>query len=448
MKKSTLIMIALLLLTAGSALAQDKLLPYNREKFEKTAKDVKQDDYNNMVKWALEVFQQYADKHSLTFTKEDYDKALNDKAAAEDQCNKLLKEKNDADAKIASLETEKSTGEANKKEHKRVVDSLNSIIIAKDKAIKKLEESNASVADKEKMLRAKDSIISVRNEEITRLQNATNNQDGILNKLAQDTAYLHQQIKELNDRLVVAQGSVDDLNRELTEKNNKLVALDESVANLSASIKQYQKAFEETESTINRIYTTNGNKRLVDMNVSELAEAESAWNGMKALIEATDQTLAKQLKQKVAEINLWKSAVEPMNGAKKYMKGKYKEDQRTTWIRTLNSLKLSGNRVTERDEMVTLLEDQKTVKENYDKIVRNLEDLGSIPDAAQLAEAKRMLVSMKAKLGSAYHGKNCYDKYDEAIDKIEGELDQKKPGINLYDVDKYKIFINDLKEMF
>ena len=381
-------------------------------------------------------------KGKYTEAKTFFKEALNCPDPDKDKANEWIKKCNKA---LAGEKTddEGGTGQgvANLKKALMVIDSLDRVILEKDKMIKYLEDSHANGAELIRELRKRDSIITIRQYEIE--------------KLEKDASNIHKKTANLEKQFDKTKAENEALKQELMIKNHMIDSLNGNISNLTkqikdlkASNKQYQKAFKETETTINRIYTANGNKRLADMNVSELSEAENAWNGMKALIEATDQTLAKQLKQKVDEISLWKSAVKSMRGARDYMKGKYDNNQRLSWIKKLNNLKLNGDKASERNEMVTALMDQESIKEVFNMIVDDkLAPEKCLPDAASLRSVKSAYETAKNLDKNFYHD-SCYDNYDAAIRKIEAELNKSEPSNKVKDPDSYQKFIKELREMF
>ena len=445
----------LLLLATGWTWAQDKLVPINSEKFEKTAKKVDQKDYNNMVIWAKEVFRQYSDENAVSFTEKSWQDTLKAKATLEKNYTKLLGDKKKADDEIASLKDEQSENKAQNKDNKKTVDSLLRVVKAKDKTIENLNKGNAKVAEKELQIRAKDSIISVRDQRISALEKKGSGTDATLNKLIQDTTKLGQRIQELNKQLSTAQTTIAGLQQQLAAKDGEIATLNGSLAtantekeSLEGSIAQYQKAFEGTKTTINNVYTANKAKPLLDMDVAQLSDAESAWNGMKALMESADPKLAKELKGKVDEIGQWKAANEPMKGAQNYMKGKYDNKQRLSWISQLKKMKLSGDKDTEIKGIVKALEDQEWIKALYTNIVEEkLASESVINDSESLKRIKGNYEKAKAS-GTMFYHANCYDSYDAAIAKIEEELNQKEPSKKVNSIESFAKFINELRNMF
>lgn len=350
-------MAALLLLTAGSTWAQDKLVRYDEKAFEKLAKEMNEDTSNPYVSsWAKDVFRSYCEMESVQvdFTEKSFQDTLRAKANVEKKYNKLLDDKTEADTAIALLKRDKRIVEANMKKQNKVIDSLNRLIANKDKEKEKLE----------------------------------------------------------------------------------------------GRVAKYENAFKKVKETINGIYDGNMANRLVNMDVTELDEADSAWIGMKDMLESANPILADELRGKVEEINLWKSAVEPMQGAVKYMKGKYNDDDRQTWIEKLKNLNLKGEMDKERTEVVTALEDEEAIKECFDKIMRNLlVDYVCFPDKEQMKNAQEMIVRMKSKVQDKYHP-NYYDSYDNAIKNIETELGMDEPSITIDNKENFAKFINGLKETF
>ena len=457
MKKTSLI-ITLLLLATGWTWAQDRLVPDNINKFENTAKKVNQDDYKNMVTWATAVFRQYSEENAVDFTMKAWQDTLKAKATLEKNYKTLLADKEKADQKIASLEAKNKLDADETKKHKRAVDSLASIIKSKDKTIENLQKSNASVAEKDRQISANDSIISVRDNRIKELEKLVSGNGATLDKLIQDTTNLRRRIQELNGDLASERTAKGGLQKQLVEKDGEIKALNDSLAkakkekqDLEASIAQYQKAFDGTKTTINNIYTANKDKPLAEMDKAQLSEAESAWDGMKALMEvmeAADPKPAKELREKVDEIRQWETAIEPLRGAIQYMKGKYDNKQRQSWIAQLKKLKLSGSKNDEIQGIIKALEDQEMIKALYTTIIdEKLAPELVIPDSEVLRRIKGEYEKTKQSEKRFYHP-NCYDSYDAAIKKIENELNQKEPSNNVNDSDRFKLFIQELREMF
>lgn len=445
MKKIVLIAITLLLLSTGAIWGQEKLVLYDLDAFESAAGKVNQDDYKNMVKWAREVFQKYSEKKTVSFTKKDFDDTKKAKDDAEKEIERLQKENGKASSQITTLNQDKQNLETEKNLQKRRADSLESVVNARNKTIEDLQKSNASASEK-------DITIMSLNNQISKQATIIRNQDAALNRMREDSIQMRKQL----EKLAKSQDTIDDLNNQLAEKNKTINALNEQITlltgnknELEGTIQAYQEAFKDTKNTIYTVYDDYKNKQLVDMDEARLLEAEKAWIGMQAVIERADNILAKDLKGKVEEITLWESAVAPMKGAKNYlMQDPYNEKICQTWRDQLKKLKLSGNKAKECDQMVRDLENQKDVKENYDKILRNLSEFGCLPDSEQLKEAKGMLALMKVSLGNSYR-ENCYGSYDTAIKAIEKELnDPRGPSKKVENPDNFKTFISDLRKMF
>jgi chromosome segregation ATPase len=446
---------ALFILTTEPVLAQDKLVPFNNKEFEKVANKVDQNDYKNMVKWASEVFRLYSEQNAVDFTKKAYEDTIKAKIAVEKKYTKLLQDKASADAEKASLEAEKRLAEAKTKQHNRVVDSLKSIVKAREKTIENLQKGNASVVEKDKLLRVKDSIISVRDSNINSLKETSARQDGTLNKLMQDTVKLGRQITELNSELKNAQSSVNTLNQNLTNKTNEISALNRKVDSLTAknselagTIKQYESAFKNTENTINDIYNLNQTKSIVEMDADQLMKAGNAFHGIEPLLRVANPKLAQDLEKRVNEIGEWKSAIEPLKGAKDYMKGKYDNKQRQLWISKLKSMKLNSDKAkVECEKILKAMEDQERVKQIYDIIVEEkLAPENVVNDGNNLKRIKSEYEIVKGydkKINIDY-----YDSYKAATKIINDELNKEEPSKNLNSIENFARFIEELRNMF
>ena len=94
-----------------------------------------------------------------------------------------------------------------------------------------------------------------------------------------------------------------------------------------------------------------------------------------------------------------------------------------------------------------VLYDQAIIKDNYDRIVRNLQDYGCLPDSNSLSRAKEMVDIMTGYVKNSYHP-NIYKKYDEAIALINMELRKPVPDSHLNNPDRFDFFIKQLKDMF
>ena len=93
--------------------------------------------------------------------------------------------------------------------------------------------------------------------------------------------------------------------------------------------------------------------------------------------------------------------------------------------------------------------DQEIIKDNYDRIVRNLQDLGCLPDTESLSLAKKMVDRMTSyvKNSNCYHP-NLYKKYDEAIALINMELSRKDSNNNVNNPISFEKFIDVLRNKF
>lgn len=368
-------MAALLLLTAGSTWAQDKLVRYDEKAFEKLAKEMNEDKSNPYVSsWAKDVFRSYCELESVKvgFTEKDYQDANQALEAAEEKCVKS---------------------------RKQLADSLGRVIDTKDHEILRFKAGGNLTAEKDKT------------------------------------------ISDLESRLAKKENQIKELTKDLDSLRTKN-------SELEVVKMKYEKAFEDITSDIKKIYEVNKIKHLVDMDVKELAKAGNVWDGMKGLIEKANPQLAQELGREVGEINQWKSAVEPMQGAIAYMKGRYDDEKRSEWFEILKNLKLTGDKNEELNNALTALKKQDKVHDNYEIIIDKLEEKKSLPDTMALNSARKVFETVKGY--NNIYNLDYFESYNTAIKDIEKELYPKdnEPSERVANLDQFKEFIESLKKKF
>ncbi len=449
-------MMVLPLIMAGKAYAQEKgqLIRYDLDAFEKTVKAT--DQYKsdpNVLLLAKDVFRTYCERNDIkvvNFTEKDY-------WDAQKELTRLQKEnetlQNAKDKVVEDLEKEKSkviVVETEKKELQNQIKDLNKQLSDKPGLEKQIQEKEQTIAGLNQQ-------IQELNDQIA-LQNTTLKQnDTEMKQLASDTVSLNKDKKELQKRLAKVEGEKSSLDNQLKEKNGEVESLKGTITGLQTTNSEltqknakYQAAFDNTKNTINKIYNENLSKPIVDMNPAQLENARSTYEGMKPLL-AIDPDLSRDLESKVNEMGTWKALIDPLKGAKQYMKGKYVEGQCKKWKEEINKIPLAGSKAKEEVKegeyaVLTLLENQAKLKKNYDLIVYNLEQLKSLPDEEALKDANTMVGEMKGYVNRFYKA-GVYDSYDNAIKKIEGGL-KSPPSDKVSTPSKFKLFIQELKEAF
>lgn len=425
MKKSIFILVSMSLLMAGKAYSQkkDQLIRYDERAFENAAKNVNHEDYNNKQKYALEVFRTYCDQIGvqLSFTENDYNAALGKVSSLEKNVSDLENAKQRLDENLTA-EKEKSSGlEAEKRELTSENNNMKKLLSAKAGQDKALEQKEAEIAD----LRGKIANLDKENADLKKLSSDYSKLENEKNKALSDMQAIQAQLNEKNNEVA-----------QLTSENNTLKSTNE----------KFQKAFDGTKKTINSVYNTYSVKPITDMDPVQLESAQSSFLGMKSLL-AIDQTVYKDLEGKVNEMASWKKLVEPMRDAKQYLKGKYDDKTLSACIAAINKVPISGSKASEKQSMLTNLNNQIQLKENYDIIIRNLDERGCLPNVEQLKEAEGMLNRRLEKVEASYQS-GVYDSYDRGINMIKAELSKSAPSNKVKTAAEFEKFINELREIF
>lgn len=449
-------MMVLPLMMTGKAYAQEKgqLIRYDLDAFEKTVKAT--DQYKsdpNVLLLAKDVFRTYCERKDVKvvdFTEKDYDDAKKELKRLQEEIETLQKAK---DKVAEDLENEKSkvtTAETEKKELQNQIEDLNKQLSDKPGLEKQIQEKDQTIAGLNQQIQDLNGQIASQKTKLTE-------NDTKLKELASDTVSLNKDKQELQKKLASAEEEKTSLENQLKEKAKQIESLNGTIAGLQATNSEltqtnakYQAAFNNTKNTINGIYNENISKPIVDMNPVQLDNARSTYEGMKPLL-AIDPNLSRDLEGKVSEINTWKALIEPLKGAKQYMKGKYDEKQRMKWVEEINKIPLAGSKAKEEVKegeyaVLTLLENQAKLKKNYDLIVYNLEQLKSLPDEEALKDANTMFGEMQGYV-KRYYKEGIYVGYDNAIKKIADAL-KSPPSDKVSTTSKFKLFIQELKEAF
>lgn len=451
MKKLTVILIVLPLLLMGKSYAQEKgqLIRYDEDAFEKVVKATDEYKANTfLLSWAKQVFSSYCGekKAKVNFSEQEYNDKLEELRRLNNANNTLQENLTKAETNLENKQVEVDTAAARlqrlQNENKNLKKQLSDLsgadkqIQAKDKSIEQLVGQ-----------------IDVLNAELTEKQNQINARDAQIQKLEADIVSKGEEMESLQNQLATVNAENATLTSQLqakdaqiTERDNKNTELQNANDALAASNAEYEEVFKSTKETIDRIYTDNMKKSIVDMNPSDLEKAWNTYEGMKTLL-AVNPTLSKDLEAKVKEMNTWKALIEPMRGAKQYLKGKYDDKERQQWIKELKNVNVTGSKADEKQLALKLLEDEATLHHYYELFLGFLVSKGCLPTAEKFQEAQDRFAQMKTYSQFVYHP-STYDSYDRAVQMIEAELNQAGPGKNVKTAPAFESFIARLKEVY
>lgn len=453
MKKLTYFIVIMLLLFAGRTFAQEGgLIRFDMDVFEKTVKAT--DEYKSSsinIYLAKDVFRTYAanKKVQVDFSEKDYQDAKKELSRLQKENESLQKAKEKAEsdlqaekAKVDAAMTEKQTlYDENKELNKKLADlpSMEQKIQAKDKSIEQLNGK-----------------ITALNTQIGLQQTRLNELDAEITQLATDTVSLGKEKRDLQNQIARANNNIESLRGQLQQSSNQITSLTETIIGLQEKnrelddrLKAFTAVFDETEKTISDIYNANLSKDIVDMDPTQLELAQNTYNGMKLLL-AVDSILLKDLEGKIDEMNVWKVLIDPFNGAKNYMKGKYDDKERRKWIVEINNLDVTSDKAhNEKEKMLKLLNDQETLYDEY-RLFFDEFLIGKGCPGNEISVFKSIqdrFERMKSYSRSSYH-ENTYDSYDRAIQMIESEFNNTSPSERLKDLGKYRSFISELEQIF
>ena len=449
MKKLTFIL-GVILLFVGKTYAQEKvLIRYDMDAFEKIVRAT--DEYKSSslyLPWAKEVFRAYSEnkKVKVDFSEKDFQDAQKELKRLQNDMESLQKVKEKVET---DLEGEKAIVETIKAEKQTLSDEN-----------KDLKKKLADLPGVEKQLEAKNKSIELLEGQKVNLNDQIDSQkkqleecDAQLKLLAADTVSLGKEKRELQKQVAIVNGEKANLMVQLQEKdgqitslNNTITELQKSNGNLTTRIQAYEAVFNNTKKTINDIYNANLSKAIIDMNPTQIDQAQNTYEGMKQLL-AVDPVLSAELKRKVDEMNAWKALIEPLKGAKQYLRGKYDDIERQRWIAEISKVNVTGSKAGEKEVVLTLLRDQAKLYNEYKLFFVFLNERGCLPNNTELNTAKdkfdRMILYSKP-----YYHPSTYDGYDKAIIMIQEELNKTSPSKRVKTSSEFELFIADLQKNF
>lgn len=422
--------LALLMAKEASSQSRDQLIRYDENAFVTATDNVNADDYVNKQKYALMVFRSYYEQKGVAagFTEDDYKNVLKEKAAMAKMVEDLQRDMD----RISSENLE-----------------LKSQIQAKTNKEKELRDREKEIVELRKTTTTLELLIDNRESEIRHLQSQIQEYTDQTEALNEQTATISNLEKQVNDiasdnwRL---ETETITLQSQLKDKDGEIERLRASVNSLKYTNDNLQSAYHAATDVVNNVYKTNVLMPIADMNPGQLETAKSKFEGLKTLL-VLDQSLYDDLEAKVNEMALWKALVEPMRNAKQYLKGKYDNKTREELIAAISNVPIKGNKADETKAMLSYLNNQIPIKEHYDIIVRNLDELGCIPNAEQLKEAESMLNRSLEKVETLCQP-GVYDSFERGINLIKVELLKPAPSNRMKTPSEFGKFIKELKEIF
>lgn len=454
MKKSLLFLFSLVALYIGNTYGQDDsaLMRFDMQAFEMTVKNTDVYKGNSLLlPWAKEVFNTYCERKGIKveFTEKDFkdvQKALDDSTKMLKTLRKSFKSLNQQKDKAdEDLNQEK----LNNKKMKRVCDStqraLQDTIKKRDQRIASYSTLAGEAEEKDRTIVNLNAQIGGLNTRIETLETGITEKDGQLTQLTQDKGRLEGENKTLEREKQALEGQLTQKDATIANLNANLTTLQQRNTELESRIEEYDAVFEDTKNVINGVYMANRLKPFADMDPNELERAISTFNGMRPLLTVVP-SLLNELEGKVNEMGAWKAMIEPEKGARQYMKGKYDDKERKNRINEITKIIMTGDKVSEKNDLLSLLNDQALVKDNYDKIVRNLEEKGCLPNEEKLKDANAMFNRMTK--DKPFIHENAYESYDRAIRMIKEELEKPAPSAIVKTAEEYEKFIATLKAAF
>lgn len=443
MKKPLFILTVISLLMVVNVYSQSKelLIRYDEDAFKKAAEKVHYSDYNKEELYNRDLFRAYREQKGVTldFSEKDY-------RDAQTNVNNLTKVVSDLNNAKENKEKELSVKEKTVREKDSIINALtndnkvlNKQLLSKDKLEEQLKKKRDSITD----LKSELSELKQRNSE---LENEIRKNHADIAQLVEDTTNIRKKEREAISEKEKIASTNKALQTQLNNKNEEIQNLSKSNISLSEKNNEFQKAFNETEKAINDVYQANIVKPIAEMNPEQLDKARSKFEGMKSLL-SIDQKLYKDLEGKVNEISSWRALVEPIKGARQYLKGKYDDKKRKDYIAAINKVSISGSKANEKQAMLDNLNNQYQLKDNYDIIVDNLDETGCLPNIEQLQEAFDML-NRRKEIVKQFYRPNVFDSYDRGIKIIEDELSKPTPSNKVKTAAEFNKFIQELKDIF
>ena len=423
------IAIMALLLMTGTAYAQNKtpLIKVDDSVFEKQAKKVKQEDYNNMVIWAKEVFSQYCNnvKLQVSFTEADYKYAV-------DSIRKYYMPAMEAKDKLAS---EKTDLEKTVAEKTHIIDSLmNQVIIPLKKGVQ-----NDSVLKSQ--IEYQNIQLDVQKMEIDSLKTYNTELSETNNQLVKN----YEPCVELVNKYDTLVKKYQDVLNELKQQS-----IDNDI--LNRSINAYRAAFQSTEKTIDSIYNANRDMSLFEMNEDVLNHAITTFESIAFLLK-TDPVLYDKLSQEVNEIKAWNALKKALYEGIDYMKGKYNNANRekcvNSIITAMKSHTLSDNHRNEVQCIIDNLNNQTEINKELSSLLNRIKDVIGLENTNEAKIILTWIKDSQNKLGSKLS--NYHVKHKEAFDKLQALFTQATTDISknkLNTVDGFEKAINDIKAIY
>lgn len=446
-----LFLLPMVALCAGKAYSQD-LMRYDMQAFEKTVKNT--DGYKEnslLLPWAKDVFHTYSERTDIKvkFTEKDF----KDVQKALDDSTKMLKTLRKNYSSITQLkvkaEEDLKQEKLNNKNMKFTCDStqraLQDTIKKRDRSIASYSNLVREVEEKDRTIANLNAQIGGLNTKLETLEAGNAEKDGQLTQLTQDKERLEGENNTLEREKQALEEQLTQKDVTNANLNANLTTLQQRNTELESRIAEYDAVFKDTKNVINGIYESNRLKPFADMNPNELERAISTYNGMRPLLTVVP-SLLNELEGKVKEMSAWKAMIEPEKGARQYMKGKYDDKERKNRINEITKITMTGDKVSDKNDLLSLLNDQALVKDNYDKIVRNLEEKGCLPNEEKLKDANAMFNRMTK--DKPFIHENAYESYDRAIRMIREELEKPAPSARVKTAEEYEKFIATLKAAF
>lgn len=256
---------------------------------------------------------------------------------------------------------------------------------------------------------------------------------------------LHFQLSELQCQNKALLMQLDEKSAVIAQLQLELQTVNTGNRSQTNDLQKYQRAVDEAKNTICGIYNSNLVKLIIEMDPNQLDEANSKFDGMKALLEI-DQDMFKDLQGKIDEINAWNALINPMKAAKQFMKGKYDDKAQKEYVAAISGVTIKGSKTAEKNMALLLLTDEAKLHENYDNIIRNIEEYGCLPSTETLWSANEMLARMTSNM--PFYHPAVYDSYDRGINMLRVELSKSAPSNKVKTAAEFNKFINELKEIF